>query len=307
MDGFGAVHGRRGRAVLHAFVPLAAPVRLRRGRGLHADPLRPRVRGADVGDPAAVHGPGLAVGDHGPWPARGAGWPGGVAAGRLALAGGVRHRRRAGRQQQRRQPDLRAAGADPVAALRGVGHPGGPPRPRAGHVRPGRGGGRGLLGLVDRGPAHPGRLRRRHPRLQRDTQDGRERLAGLRGAARSGQLVLLRRGRAGHLDRPVPGLHPDHLGDPHQLHGAAAGPGGCGAVPVGIPGLLRPARARRHHGRGRGLPLREPLAAGRGLPVVRRGVQRWFRPAFDAACRAAGRPRPVGAAGRRARRAGATR
>ncbi len=203
VDRLGAVPGRRGRVVLHAVVSVAEQVRLRRRGRLHVEPLCPGVRGSDVGDPAAVHGPGLAARDHRPRAARGPGRPRGLAAGRLALAGRVRCHRRAGRQQQRGQPDLRAAGADAVATLCPVGDPGGPARPRAGHDRPYRCAGRAVLGLVDRGSGHPGRLRRGHPCLQRDAQDGGERLAGVGGTTRPGQLVLLRRGCSRHLDHSV--------------------------------------------------------------------------------------------------------
>ena len=100
------VRGRRGRAVPDAHDGLegrrsdACPRDGRRRRGLHALPVRPRLRRAHLGDPPAVRGAALAHrhGDAG----RPRGW--------MAVAGVVRTRHRDRRRRQRDRVALRGIG-----------------------------------------------------------------------------------------------------------------------------------------------------------------------------------------------------
>ncbi len=111
------LRGRRGRAVPHAHDGLegertdACAGDGRRRCGLHAVPLRPRLRRSHLGDPPALRGAALAHrhGDAG----RPRGW--------MAMAGVVRRRHRARRRRERDRVALRRHRSRAVVRVRHVG------------------------------------------------------------------------------------------------------------------------------------------------------------------------------------------
>ena len=229
--------------------------------------------------------------------------------------GAVRPAHRHHRRHQRHLDHPGRAGPDPVAALhhlpapqrrhrrRGAprtGPPGrrrGPPHRRAEcpHQR-----------LVDRRPAHPGRLRPPRARVHRDLQDGRRLECGPGDAARLRPLVLLRLGPTRGLGPTIGHLHHQPVGARPELRRARPRPGrpGTGALPA--PDLLPDHHRRRTAGRGRRPPVGRPVGARRdlqGLHPHRGGPGA----ALHTACAAADGARPRRRLRRRGRRGGLPR
>ena len=225
----------------------------------------------------------------------------------LAPPGAVRPGRHLHRCDQRHLADLRPDRAHPVDPVRGLVEPGGQAAPgpavrRADDPAHLRG-----FAVVDGGAVHPGGLRAQRPAVQRDGQDGRWGVPGVRGAARSGQLVRLRRGRRRALDPGDEGLHGERAAAGADFRAAAARHARRGLRPLDSPGLLRHAHLRRHGDQRRRLPLRRPVPARRAVQGVPGGVDQRTGPALDparGAAAGAGLRRAARGRGRRAAPAG---
>ena len=262
--GHPAVPGRSRRGVPAADAGLAqqrlcrrCPVRaggLTGRAGLHALAVRHRVHRAHLGHPAAVGRAALAGRHRGAGPAV---RPERPARRNRALAppGAVRPGRHLYRCDQCHVADLCPDCAHPLGPVRCLVEPGGQAAPgpavrRADDPAHLRG-----FAVVDGGAVHTGGLRAQRPAVQRDGQDGRWGVPGVRGATRSGQLVRLRRGRRRTLGPGDEGLHGKRASAGADFRAAAARHARRGLGPLDSPGLLRHAHLRRHGDQRRRLPL----------------------------------------------------
>ncbi len=306
LAGLAPVRRRGRRALPPAHAGLARPTGGRRGRapdgdgpgplvgrghgrgraGLRPQPLRPGLRGPDLGHPAPLGRAPLA--DRPPGP----GDPGR----RLALP---RRLRPGHPHHQQHQPDLGGPGrhrADPVAGLRRLDRPGGALAPGPGrgvaHGGPHRRG----VPVVVRGPRRRGPVRHPDRPLHRDLPGGRRRLDDPGGGAGARLLVLLRQRQARPVDRPQHPLHavrhPDLL-RPAGLRLPVRRP-----HPVPVSPLLRHPDRGGHAGGRRRAPLRRPLGGGWPPGRVDQDRPRTGVPQHRPGPTAPG-PRHLGPAGRR--------